>query len=60
MSFNESQPYKVSMLQVWILSDKWLSKYGLSEMIVQKNKGTHCMIIVTIVTMGLDKQNFSA
>ena len=31
MSWNESLPYKVSMVQVWILSDKWLSKYGLLE-----------------------------
>ena len=31
MPWNESRPYRVSMAQVSMLSDKWLSRYGLLE-----------------------------
>ena len=30
MSRNESQPYIVPLVQVWMISDKWLSRYGLN------------------------------
>ena len=31
MSWNDNYPYMVSMVQEWMLSDKWLSRYGLLE-----------------------------
>ena len=31
MLSKDSLPYKVSIVQVWTLSDRWLSKYGLLE-----------------------------
>ena len=31
MSWKESQPYRVHMVQVLVLSDKWLPRYGLLE-----------------------------
>ena len=31
MPWNESRPYRVSLAQVSMLSDEWLSRYGLLE-----------------------------
>ena len=39
-SWNESQPYRVSMVQIWMLSDEWLSRYELLNMTTSRWRST--------------------